>query len=82
MKLEGARAGNFQTIMIIGIEDPEVLAHLNEFTTRCKNPDRIGSGPLLATRPRSSTCRCGSTAGTGLRGAPCPRIRRRRATSV
>ena len=31
MKLEGARRGNFQTIMIIGIEDPEVLAHLNEF---------------------------------------------------
>ena len=31
MKLEGARAGAFQTIMIIGIEDPEVLAHLNEF---------------------------------------------------
>ena len=31
MKLEGARAGHFQTIMIIGIEDPEVLAHLNEF---------------------------------------------------
>jgi hypothetical protein len=31
MKLEGARGGNFQTIMMIGIEDPEVLAHLNEF---------------------------------------------------
>jgi len=31
MKLEGARAGAFQTIMVIGIEDPEVLAHLNEF---------------------------------------------------
>jgi hypothetical protein len=31
MKLEGARGGDFQTIMIIGIEDPEVLAHLNEF---------------------------------------------------
>lgn len=31
MKLEGARGGHFQTIMIIGIEDPDVLAHLNEF---------------------------------------------------
>ncbi len=31
MKLEGARGGAFQTIMIIGIEDPEVLAHLDEF---------------------------------------------------
>jgi Acyclic terpene utilisation family protein AtuA len=31
MKLEGARSGDFQTIMIIGIEDPDVLAHLNEF---------------------------------------------------
>src|SRR5258708_22652455 len=31
MKLEGARGGHFQTIMIIGIEDPDVLAHLNQF---------------------------------------------------
>src|SRR4030088_140130 len=31
MKLEGARGSHFQTIMIIGIEDPDVLAHLNEF---------------------------------------------------
>jgi hypothetical protein len=31
MKLEGARGGDFQTIMFIGIEDPEVLANLNEF---------------------------------------------------
>jgi len=31
MKLEGARGGAFQTIMVIGIEDPEVLAHLHEF---------------------------------------------------
>jgi hypothetical protein len=31
MKLEGARSGDFQTIMLIGIEDPDVLANLNEF---------------------------------------------------
>ncbi len=31
MRLGGARGGAFQTIMIIGIEDPEVLAHLDEF---------------------------------------------------
>jgi hypothetical protein len=31
MKLEGAGKGLFQTIMFIGIEDPEVLANLNEF---------------------------------------------------
>src|ERR1700736_5414020 len=31
MKLEGARGGHFQTIMIIGIEDPEVLGSLDEF---------------------------------------------------
>jgi hypothetical protein len=31
MKLEGARSGDFQTIMFIGIEDPEVLANLDEF---------------------------------------------------
>lgn len=31
MKLEGARGGLFQTIMIIGIEDPLVLANLDEF---------------------------------------------------
>ena len=31
MKLEGARAGAYQTIMLIGIEDPFVLANLDEF---------------------------------------------------
>jgi hypothetical protein len=31
MKLEGARGSDFQTMMFIGIEDPDVLAHLNEF---------------------------------------------------
>ncbi len=31
MKLEGARGGDFQTIMLIGIEDPEVLANLDDF---------------------------------------------------
>lgn len=31
MKLEGAGSGRFQTIMIVGIEDPEVLAELNLF---------------------------------------------------
>lgn len=31
MKLEGARGGEFQTIMIIGIQDPDVLANLDEF---------------------------------------------------
>lgn len=31
MKLEGARGGPFQTIMMIGIEDPLVLANLDEF---------------------------------------------------
>ena len=31
MKLEGARGGEFQTIMIIGIEDPETLANLDQY---------------------------------------------------
>lgn len=31
MKLEGARSGKFQTLMLIGIEDPEVLANLDAF---------------------------------------------------
>jgi hypothetical protein len=31
MKLEGAGGGSFQTIMFIGIEDPDVLANLDEF---------------------------------------------------
>jgi hypothetical protein len=31
MKLEGAGGGAYQTIMLIGIEDPEVLAQLNLF---------------------------------------------------
>lgn len=33
MKLEGAGAGQYQSIMLIGIEDPEVLANLNLFET-------------------------------------------------
>lgn len=31
MKLEGARSGPYQTIMLIGIEDPDVLANLDKF---------------------------------------------------
>lgn len=31
MKLEGAVAGPFQTIMLVGIEQPDVLANLDEF---------------------------------------------------
>jgi hypothetical protein len=31
MKLEGARAGSYQTLMLIGIEDPKVLARLDQF---------------------------------------------------
>jgi hypothetical protein len=31
MKLEGARGGPYQTVMLIGIEDPVVLARLDEF---------------------------------------------------
>lgn len=31
MKLEGAGAGQFQTIMLVGIEQPDVLANLDEF---------------------------------------------------
>ncbi len=34
MKLEGAGGGAFQTIMIIGIEDPDVLANLDLFHDR------------------------------------------------
>ena len=34
MKLEGAAAGPYQTIMLVGIEDPEVLANLDEFHDR------------------------------------------------
>lgn len=31
MKLEGAASGRFQTLMLIGIQDPEVLSRLEEF---------------------------------------------------
>lgn len=31
MKLEGAAAGRYQTIMLIGIQDPDVLARIDEF---------------------------------------------------
>lgn len=34
MKLEGAAAGPFQTIMLVGIEQPDVLANLDDFHTR------------------------------------------------
>ncbi len=34
MKLEGAAAGAFQTIMLIGIEDPDVLSQLDVFHER------------------------------------------------
>jgi hypothetical protein len=45
MKLEGARAGPFQALMLIGIEDSEVLAHLDEFHDRMCSAliDRIKS---------------------------------------
>jgi hypothetical protein len=34
MKLEGAGGGPFQTIMLVGIEDPEVLADVDSFVAR------------------------------------------------
>lgn len=34
MKLEGAGGGAFQTIMLVGIEDPDVLRDINEFHDR------------------------------------------------
>lgn len=34
MKLEGAASGRFQTIMLIGIQDPEVLSRVDEFHDR------------------------------------------------
>jgi hypothetical protein len=34
MKLEGASSGPFQTIMLIGIQDPKVLASIDLFTER------------------------------------------------
>lgn len=34
MKLEGAAKGRYQTIMLVGIEDPEVLKRLDEFHNR------------------------------------------------
>jgi hypothetical protein len=36
MKLEGASPGPYQTIMLIGIEDPEVLANLDAFHDRLR----------------------------------------------
>lgn len=45
MKLEGARGGPFQTIMIIGIEDPLVLENLDRFHDQMQGliTDRITS---------------------------------------
>ena len=36
MKLEGASAGPYQTMMLIGIEDPQVLRNLDEFEHRMR----------------------------------------------
>jgi hypothetical protein len=45
MKLEGASAGPYQTLMLIGIEDPMVLRNIEEFSARMKAAliDRIRS---------------------------------------
>ena len=37
MKLEGAAAGPFQTIMLIGIQDPTVLANLDKFLAQMEH---------------------------------------------
>jgi hypothetical protein len=37
MKLEGAAGGPFQTIMLVGIQDPTVLAELDRFTGQMEN---------------------------------------------
>jgi hypothetical protein len=34
MKLEGAAAGNYQTLMLVGIQDPDVLNNVNAFHDR------------------------------------------------
>lgn len=34
MKLEGAAAGNYQTLMLVGIQDPDVLSNVNAFHDR------------------------------------------------
>lgn len=46
MKLEGARSGPYQTIMIVGIEDPHVLANLDAFHDQMQDllTQRIASG--------------------------------------
>ena len=31
MKLEGAGAGRYQTLMLVGIQDPDVLSRVDEF---------------------------------------------------
>lgn len=45
MKLEGAGRGRYQTVMLIGIQDPEVLGRLNEFHDRMLSAlyDRVKS---------------------------------------
>lgn len=56
MKLEGASSGPFQTIMLIGIEDPEVLSNLETFLA-----------PMHA-RLSHPCCTTGSTPSNGLIG--------------
>ncbi|WP_077000482.1 acyclic terpene utilization AtuA family protein [Variovorax sp. KK3] len=44
MKLEGAARGGFQTLMLVGIQDPKVLANLDRFLVRMQAAliDRVG----------------------------------------
>lgn len=56
MKLEGAGGGPFQTIMLVGIEDPAVLEDVDSFIARMER------GLRDHVDPASSAIACGARA--------------------
>jgi len=78
LKLEGAGAGGYQTIMLVGIQDPEVLGRLDEFHDKMLAALNHRVKTTIGEARATSTSRCGSMAGTRFPatspgGAPVPR---------
>ncbi|WP_199902570.1 acyclic terpene utilization AtuA family protein [Azospirillum sp. B4] len=72
MKLEGAGGGRYQTIMLIGIQDPDVLSRVDEFHDRMLAALYERTRKTMGLRDTSSTSRCAYMAGT-----PCRATARR-----
>ena len=83
MKLEGAGGGPFQTFMLVGIEDPDVLEDVDAFVARMAAGLARADGPHHGRlRPPRSTSRFAPMAGTRCPAAPLAAMPRRRARSA